>query len=341
MEIGIDTFAAAQLSPDRQVVINSEKSLKELLDRVVASDEMGLDIFGLGEHHRKEFLDSSPNLLLAAAAVKTKRIRLTSAVTVLSAHDPVRIFQDFATIDLLSNGRAEMVAGRGSFIDAFPLFGLELRDYDHLFEEKLDLLLRIMKEPVITWSGKYRPALHQQSIYPRPLQNPFPIWLGAGGTPESFVRAGRLGLPLMVAIIGGETHRFRPLVDLYREAGAKAGFSKEQLKIGLHSFGYVAENSQQAADDAFAGLSTNFQEIRKERGWPQMTREQFDYQCAPLGAYLIGSPDEVAEKILRHSEALGGISRVTFQMDGMQVGHEKLLKAIELIGTKIKPQIQG
>lgn len=337
MELGIDSFAAAQLSPDKKKVVNAAESIHHLVERIVLADQVGLDIFGIGEHHRKEFLDSAPALILAAAAARTQQIRLTSAVTVLSAADPVRVFQEYATLDLLSRGRAEMVVGRGSFIDAFPLFGYDLDDYDALFAEKLDLLLQIQRNETVNWSGRFRPALREQAIYPRPLQEQLPIWLGVGGTPQSFVRAGALGLPLMVAVIGGETHRFRPLVDLYREAGRKAGYTPEQLPVGLHSFGYVAETSQMAADEAYPGLASAFEDIRRERGWPPLTRAQFDHQNGPLGAYLIGSPEDVAEKIRRHSAALGGISRVTFQMDGLQLSQEKYLNAVELLGKKVKP----
>ena len=311
-----------------------------MLDRIEHADKAGLDIFGIGEHHRKEFLDSAPTMILAAAAACTKRIRLTSAVTVLSAADPVRVFQNFATLDLISKGRAEMVVGRGSFIEAFPLFGLNLQDYDALFIEKLDLLLNIRKNEFVTWSGKFRPALHNQPIYPRPLQNPLPVWLGVGGTPQSFVRAGTLGLPLMVAIIGGETHRFRPLVDLYREAGKKAGHSPEQLKVGLHSIGYVASTTQQAINDFYPGYAETFTRIGKERGWPPVTRAHFDAQNGQRGALLVGGPEEVAEKILRHSEALGGISRVTFQMDNAALSHEKLMQAIELVSARVVPLLR-
>ena len=283
----------------------------------------------------KSFLIRHLPLFLAAAAARTKRIRLTSAVTVLSAADPVRVFQNFATLDLISNGRAEMVVGRGSFIESFPLFGFNLEDYDALFSEKLDLLLNIRANEVVNWSGKFRPALRNQAIYPRPLQNPLPIWLGVGGTPESFIRAGTLGLPLMVAIIGGETHRFRPLVDLYRQAGKKAGHAPEQLKVGLHSLGYVANTRQEAIDDFFPGYAETFTRIGKERGWPPVTLARFEAQIGPLGALLVGSPEEIAAKILQHSDALGGISRLSFQMDNAALPQSKLLKSIELIGSRV------
>ncbi|HMF72911.1 MAG TPA: LLM class flavin-dependent oxidoreductase, partial [Flavitalea sp.] len=250
MEIGIDSFAA-MFSGNASKSINDADSLSQLLDRIEHADHAGIDVFGIGEHHRKGFLDAAPSVILAAAAARTKRIRLTSAVTVLSAADPVRVFQEFATLDLISRGRAEMVVGRGSSIEAFPLFGFDLEDYDALFAEKLDLLLNIRKNEFVTWSGKFRAPLRNQPVYPRPLQQPLPVWLGVGGTPESFIRAGSLGLPLMVAIIGGETHRFRPLVDLYREAGKKAGFLPEQLKVGMHSLGYVAETTEQALNEFY------------------------------------------------------------------------------------------
>ncbi|MFN8360600.1 MAG: LLM class flavin-dependent oxidoreductase [Candidatus Kapaibacterium sp.] len=335
MEIGIDSFAAV---PTRESMTNAQ-ALGELLDRIEAADRAGLDIFGIGEHHRKEFLDSAPTMILAAAAARTKRIRLTSAVTVLSAADPVRVFQNFATLDLLSGGRAEIVAGRGSFIEAFPLFGLDLDDYDALFTEKLNLLLAIRDNEVVNWSGEFRPALRHQAIYPRPLQAKLPIWVGVGGTPASFVRAGELGLPLMVAVIGGETYRFRPLIDLYREAGKRAGHRPEDLQVGLHSLGFVAETSEEAIAEYYPGYAEMFTKIGRERGLPPVSRARFDAQNGPTGALLVGNPEEVAAKILRHSESLGGISRFTFQMDA-GVPHEKLLKAIELIGEQVIPLVK-
>jgi probable LLM family oxidoreductase len=336
MEIGIDSFAA-MMSGNEENAISDEVAMEQLLDRIAFADEVGLDYFGIGEHHRKGFLDSAPTLILAAAAALTKKIRLGTAVTVLSAADPVRVFQNHATLDLISKGRAEMVAGRGSFIDAYPLFGLDLNDYDALFIEKLDLLLKIRDNESITWSGKFRPALRNQSIYPRPVQDPFPIWLGVGGTPESFVRAGTLGLPLMVAIIGGETHRFRPLVDLYREAGKRAGHAPDQLKVGLHSLGYVGESTEKAFEEFYPGYAAAMTKIGKERGWPPTTRAHFEAQAGPRGALLVGGPEDVAAKILRHAEALGGISRVTFQLDTAELPHQKIKDCIELIGKKLKP----
>src|SRR3982074_1679900 len=255
MQIGVDSFGAVISDPATGLTLSPVQRMDNLLDEIVLADQVGLDVFGIGEHHRSEFVDSAPVVILGAAAARTTNIRLTSAVTVLSAADPVRIFQAFATLDLISGGRAEMVVGRGSFIDAFPLFGYNLKDYDELFAEKLELLLKIRESEVVTWSGKFRPPLVNQPVYPRPLQNPFPVWLGVGGTPESFIRAGMLGLPLMVAVIGGETHRFRPLVDLYREAGKRAGYKPEELKVGLHSLGYVADTTQQALDDFYPGYA--------------------------------------------------------------------------------------
>ena len=341
MEIGIDSFASNMASDGTGKAAHSVQVIQELLERIEKADEAGLDVFGIGEHHRKEFLDSAPTIILAAAAARTKRIRLTSAVTVLSAADPVRVFQNFATLDLVSHGRAEMVVGRGSFIESFPLFGLNLQDYDELFSEKLELLLAIRKNEVVSWSGKFRPTLRNQAIYPRPLQNQLPIWLGVGGTPESFIRAGVLGLPLMIAIIGGETHRFRPLVDLYRQAGKEAGHPPEILKVGLHSLGYVANTTQEAIDEYYPGYAETFTRIGKERGWPPVTRAGFDAQRGPSGAFLVGSPEEVARKIIRHSDSLGGISRVAFQMDNAGLSHAKLLQAIELIGSRVAPIVNG
>ena len=340
MEIGVDSFVAATVDPATGGAVHPARHLSELLEAIRLADEVGLDVFGIGEHHRREFLDSAPTMILAAAAARTRHIRLTSAVTVLSAADPVRVFQEFATLDLLSGGRAEIVAGRGSFIEAFPLFGLELEDYDSLFAEKLDLLLKIRENTHVHWSGKHRAALTGQGVYPRPLQDPLPVWLGVGGTPGSFVRAGTLGLPLMVAIIGGEHHRFRPLIDRYREAGRRAGHSPDRLKVGIHSLGYVAKNSAKAADDFFPGYAKSFSEIGKERGWPPVTRAHFDALLGPTGALLVGDPETVAEKILRVNESLGGISRVTFQMSVASLPHAKMLRAIELLGTRVAPFVR-
>jgi len=340
MQIGIDSFAAVVSDPETGVTLSPAERLSNLLDEIETADRVGLDSFGVGEHHRPEFLDSAPVLILAAAAARTKRIRLNSAVTVLSADDPVRVFQNFATLDLLSQGRAELVVGRGSFVEAYPLFGLELQDYDSLFSEKLNLLLEIRKSNHVRWSGKHRAPLTGQGIYPRPLQNPLPIWLGVGGTPESFVRAGTLGLPLMVAIIGGEFRRFRPLVDLYREAGRRAGYSADQLRVGIHAIGFLGDTTQQAADDFYPGYERLFGTIGKERGWPPPNRAQFDATRGPTGAYLMGDVETVVDKILYLNQVLGGISRISFQMTNVLLTHLKMLHAIELLGTRVAPRVR-
>ena len=338
MQVGIDSFAAAYTEASRQV--GPADRLRDLIEQIEHADEAGLDVFGIGEHHRAEYLDSAPAVILGAAAARTRRIRLTSAVTVLSSADPVRVFQNFATLDLLSGGRAEMVVGRGSFIESFPLFGLRLEDYDSLFAEKLDLLLQIRENEHVHWSGEHRPSLSGQGVYPRPVQDPLPIWLGVGGTPKSFARAGALGLPLMVAIIGGEVKRFRPLVDLYRETGRQAGHPPERLRVGVHMPGYVAPTTREAAGDFFPGWASAIASVAKERGWPPVTRADFDAQRGPEGALLVGSPDEVAEKVARHSETLGGVSRVSFQMNPASLPQGKLLRAIEAIGDRVAPVLR-
>jgi probable LLM family oxidoreductase len=339
MQIGIDSFAAAISDPVSGEKLSPAERLHRLLDEIELADKVGLDVFGIGEHHRPEFLDSAPPIILAAAAARTKNIRLTSAVTVLSAADPVRVFQEFATLDLISNGRAEIVAGRGSFIESYPLFGLQLEDYDSLFQEKLELLLKIREKTNVTWSGKHRPALTGQGIYPRPLQNPLPIWVGVGGTPESFVRAGMLGLPLMVAIIGGEPRRFAPLVDLYRRAGAQAGHAPEDLRVGLHVFGYVGESLRAAGDTIYPGWHRMFTKVSRERGFPTPTRAQFDATSGPDGAFFLGDPDTFAAKLRRVSAQLGGVDRVSLQMTNPLLAHADLLRGIELLGTEVVPQV--
>jgi probable LLM family oxidoreductase len=335
MQIGVDSFGAVISDPATGLTVSALQRMDNLLDEIVLADQVGLDVFGIGEHHRSEFVDSAPPVILGAAATRTKNIRLTSAVTVLSAADPVRIFQEFATLDLISHGRAEIVAGRGSSIEAFPLFGFDLDDYDSLFSEKLELLLKIRENTRVHWTGRHRAPLTGQAVYPRPLQNPLPIWVGVGGTPESFVRAGTLGLPLMVAIIGGEPKRFRPLIDFYREAGRRAGHSAEKLVVGLHAIGFLGDTTQEAADDFYPGYAHAFTEIGKERGWPSATRAQFDALRGPTGALIIGDPEKVAEKILYMNEALGGLSRITFQMGVSALPHEKMLRSIELLGTGV------
>ena len=298
MEIGIDSFASALYGSHS---LSSVDAMEQLLDRISLADQAGLHVFGIGEHHKKEFLDSATAVILAAAASRTKRIRLTSAVSVLSTADPVRVYQDFATLDLISKGRAELVVGRGSSVEAYPLFGFSLNDYDALFQEKLDLLLKIRDNEFVSWSGRFRPAISNLPVYPRAVQHKLPVWLGVGGTPESFIRAGQLGLPLMVAIIGGHTARFRPLVDLYREAGQKAGFTPDQLSVGLHSPGYVASSMEQAITDYYPGYAELWTKLGRERGWPPVTKAQFNSLVSPTGVLVLGGPEQVAEKLLRHS----------------------------------------
>ncbi|OLV18896.1 Atu2307/SP_0267 family LLM class monooxygenase [Deinococcus marmoris] len=341
MQIGIDSFAAVVSDPQTGETLGAADRLNNLLEEIETADHAGIDVFGIGEHHRPEYLDSAPALILAAAAARTQRIRLTSAVTVLSANDPVRIFQEFATLDLLSRGRAELVVGRGSFVEAYPLFGLALEDYDSLFAEKLELLLRIRDESHVHWSGQHRAALTGQGIYPRPLQEKLPIWLGVGGTPASFVRAGTLGLPLMVAIIGGEFRQFRPLIDLYRRAGQQAGFTPEQLQVGVHAFGFVGETPEAARDAFWPGHQRLFSAIGQERGWRPPTREQFDATCGPMGAYLIGDVQTVAQKALDMDRMLGGLSRLTFQMTNVLMPHAEMLRGIERLGTQVMPLLRG
>jgi probable LLM family oxidoreductase len=340
MQLGIDSFAASIPDPLTGVTLQPVERMQNLLAEMELADQIGLDVFGIGEHHRAEFLDSAPAVILAAAASRTKQIRLASAVKVLSADDPVRVFQEFATLDLISKGRAEIVVGRGSFTESFPLFGLPYEDYDSLFAEKLDLLLKIREETHVHWSGRHRAALTGQAIFPRPLQNPLPIWLGVGGTPQSFVRAGVLGLPLMVAIIGGEPHRFRPLIDLYREAGRRAGHAPEKLMVGIHSIGFLGETTELAADDFFPGYAQTFTQIGKERGWPPTTRAQFDATRGPTGALIIGDAETCVRKILHIHESLGGITRLTFQMGVSTLPQPKMMRAIEILGTQVKPLLR-
>ena len=340
MEIGIDSFASVETS----TIESGEqrvKAMKNLIDRIVMADKVGLDYFGVGEHHKKGNLDSVPSNILSAAAALTKNIRLSSAVTVLSADDPVRVFQQFATLDLISDGRAEIIAGRGSSIEAYPLFGYNLDEYDALYDEKIRLLLQIRDNEYVDWRGEFRPPIFNLPVFPRPKQEKLPIWIGVGGTPQSFIRAGTLGLPLMIAIIGGDTHRFKPLVDLYREAGSKAGFAPTDLKVGVHSLGYVAETTEQAIEEYGPGHVKMMNKIGKERGWPSMNLEQFMNQLSPLNSLLVGSPEEVANKIVRHSKALGGVDRFSFQMDvsNLSSQNEKLLNSIKLIGEKVKPLV--
>ena len=339
MHVGVDSFVSAVTDPTTERLVGPAERIEHLLEEIALADTSGLYSFGIGEHHREEYYDSAPPVILGAAAARTSRIRLGSAVAVLSAADPVRVFQQFATLDLIAKGRIDLVVGRGSFTEAFPLFGLELADYDDLFAEKLELLLQIRDSVHVTWSGRHRPPLTGQGVYPRPVQDPLPIWVGVGGTPESFVRAGLLGLPLMVAIIGGEPRRFAPLVDLYRRAGAEAGHPPEALQVGLHVFGYVGDSVQAAADTIFPGWHQMFTAVSRERGFPAPSRAQFDATSGPDGAFFLGDPDTIATKLRRVSEQLGGVDRVSIQMTNPRLAHADLLRGIELLGTEVVPQV--
>jgi probable LLM family oxidoreductase len=339
MELGIYSFGEATPDPKTGQTISAHERVKRLLDEIELADMVGLDVYGLGEHHRQEFVVSAPAVVLAAAATRTKRIRLTSAVSVISSDDPVRVFQNFATLDLVSDGRAEIMAGRGSFTESFPLFGYDLADYDDLFEEKLGLLLRIRESERVTWHGTHRAPIQNLPIYPRPVQNPLPVWIAVGGHPESVVRAGRLGLPLALAIIGGQPRRFVPLIDLYRETGRRAGHDPAKLRVSINSHGLIEEDSRQAADDAYAAYLYVMTKIGRERGWPPPTREQFEAERGPLGANLVGTPDEVAAKIIYEHE-LFGHDRFLIQLSVGTLPHEKVLHAIELFGTKVAPIVR-
>lgn len=340
MDIGIDSFAAILPDPATGALPSATDRMAELLEEVEVADRVGLDVFGIGEHHRAEFLDSAPSIILAAAAARTSRIRLTSAVTILSAADPVRVFQEFATIDLISRGRVELVVGRGSFGEAFPLFGLDTRAYDELFAENLALFLKLGETSHPTWQGRFRPALNGQGVFPRPHQPRLPVWVGVGGSPQSFARAGTLGLPLMVAIIGGTFDRFRPAVDYYREAGAEAGHDPAKLKVGIHAMGFVGETDAAARDAFFPGWAHLTGKVGRERGWSPPTRAQFDDMAGPEGAFLVGSPETVAAKMLRASEALGGVSRITFQMSTASLETAAMKRSIEFLGTEVAPMVR-
>jgi len=337
VEIGIDSFAMLAINPRTGHLQSASDRMESLLAEVELADQVGLDVFGMGEHHRENALDSAPAVILAAAAARTKAIRLTSAVAVISAADPVRVFQEFATLDLISKGRAELVVGRGSFTEAYPLFGYHLRDYDALFSEKLDLLLKLNEVPHIRWSGRFRPALNGEGVYPRPHQDRLPIWLGVGGTPSSFERAGTLGLPLMVAIIGGTFEGFRPAVDLYRRAMQVAGHPLAEQRVGVHAMGFVADTDEAAREAFFPGWFQAMSTVGQERGWPPPTRYQFEAMCGPAGAFLVGSPQTVAAKMRACSHALGGVSRITFQMSPAALETEAMRRSIELLGTAVVP----
>lgn len=339
MELGLYSFAEATPDPVTGHTVSPAERLRDLLEEIELADQVGLDVFGVGEHHRPDYVVSAPAVVLAAAAARTKRIRLTSAVTVLSSDDPVRVFQDFATLDLLSAGRAEIMAGRGSFIESFPLFGQELDEYDELFSEKLDLLLKLREDARVTWSGRHRPALADLGVYPRPLQEPLPVWIAVGGTPQSVVRAATLGLPLALAIIGGAPERFVPLIELYREAAARAGHDPKKLPVGINSHGFIADSSQQAADDAFPPYAEVMTRIGRERGWPPATRQRFDAERSRRGALLVGNAQEVAEKIL-YEYGLFRNQRFLVQLSVGTMPHDKIMRAIELLGTEVAPLVR-
>ncbi|HVD60726.1 MAG TPA: LLM class flavin-dependent oxidoreductase [Gemmatimonadaceae bacterium] len=339
MEIGIYTFAETTRDPRTGNLISAEQRLADLLEEIALADEVGLDVYGVGEHHRPDFAVSAPAVVLGAAAVRTKKIRLTSAVTVLSSDDPVRVFQDFATLDLLSGGRAEIMAGRGSFIESFPLFGYDLDDYDELFDEKLRLLLELREQEHVTWEGEHRPALGGQGVYPRPVQNPLPIWVAVGGTPQSVVRAATLGLPMALAIIGGSPERFKPFVDLYRATAAKSGRDPATLPVSINSHAFIAEDSREAADIFFPPYAEVMSRIGRERGWPPTTRAQFETSRSPQGALFVGNPEEVIEKILFQHE-LFHHDRFMAQLTVGTMPHEKVMKAIELLGTRVAPVVR-
>ena len=335
MELGLYTFADMPASAG----ITPEQRMRNLLDEAELAEQVGLDVFGVGEHHRPDFVVSSPAVALAGIATRTERIRLTSAVTVLSSDDPVRVFQDFATLDLLSGGRAEIMVGRGSFIESFPLFGYDLDDYDELFSEKLELLLALRESERVTWSGRHRAPLADAGVYPRPVQDPLPLWVAVGGSPQSILRAGGLGLPLALAIIGGEPERFAPLVQLYRDAARQAGHDPARLPVGINSHTYVADTPEQAAGEFFPAYAGMMTRIGRERGWSAMTRDQFDFLRSPRGALVVGSPEEVVQKILFQHE-LFGHDRYLAQISVGDLPHPQVLRAIELLGTEVAPAVR-
>lgn len=340
MELGITTFAETYPDPLSGEKVSHGERLRQVLDEIVLAEEVGLDVFGVGEHHRPDFAASSPAMVLAAAAGRTHRIRLSPAVIILSSADPVRTFQDFATLDLVSSGRAELLVGRGSFIESFPLFGYSLADYDELFSEKLDLLLAIRDNQRVTWSGKHRPALDDQAIYPRPQQDPLPVWVGVGGTPESIVRAGTRGLPVALAIIGGNPDRFTFFADLHRRMLVESGFDPANVPLAVHAHGYIGDDPDQVADEYYPSYAVAMSTIGRERGWGPMTRQQFDMMRAPAGSLVIGDVEAVAAKIIRMREILG-IQRFMLHISVGTLPHDKVMRAIELFGTKVAPIVNA
>ncbi len=336
MEIGV--FSFVERTPEAEGgTVSAEQRLRDLMEEIELADHVGLDVFGIGEHHRPDYTASAPAVILAAAAMRTRRIRLTSAVTVLSSDDPIRVFQAFSTVDLLSGGRAEIMVGRGSFTESFPLFGYDLNDYDTLFAEKLDLLLKLRQGEKISWSGKHRPPIVDRGAYPQPIQNPIPVWIAVGGTPSSAARAGTLGLPLALGIIGGQPDRFAPFAEIHRRAARDAGHEMPPMSINSH--GYLAENSQDAADDAFGPFSDTMNRIGRERGWPPMSREQFEASRTLHGANFVGSPQEVIDKILYQHEIFHH-HRFMLQITVGSFPHHKVMRAIELLGTAVAPVVR-
>lgn len=340
MELGITTFAETYPDPKTGEMIGHGQRLRQVLQEIVLAEQVGLGVYGVGEHHRPDFASSSPAVVLAAAAGMTSRIRLTPAVVILSSDDPVRVFQDYATLDLVSNGRAELLVGRGSFIESFPLFGYSLSDYDELFSEKLDLLLAIRDQERVTWSGKFRPPLQDQAIYPRPQQDPFPIWVGVGGSPESIVRAATHGLPVALAIIGGNPDRFAFFADLHRRTLVETGHDAASAPLAVHAHGYVTDSDERAADEYYNAYAVAMTQLGRERGWGPMTRSQFEMMRSPEGSLVLGDVETVAAKIIRMREVLG-IDRFMLHISVGTLPHEQVLHAIELLGTKVAPLVQG
>lgn len=338
-EIGVVSFVERTADPATGHLISPQQRMQNLIETAVLADQVGLDVFGVGEHHRPDYIASAPAVILAAIATRTKRIRLTSAVTVLSSDDPVRVFQNFATLDLISGGRAEIMAGRGSFIESFPLFGYDLNDYESLFTEKLELLLEIREGERVTWSGQHRAALENLGVYPRPVQEPLPVWLAVGGTPQSVVRAATLGLPLAIAIIGGMPERFRPLAELYRDTARKVGRDPSTLPLSINSHGLIADSARQAMDDYYPSATLLMNKIGRERGWPPITRAQFEGARALRGSDFVGHPDQIIEKIL-FQHRLFGHQRLLLQLGVGTIAHAKMLRAVELLGTRVAPVVR-
>lgn len=339
MEIGITTFVENTPDPQTGKTLPAHERMANLMEEVELADQVGLDVFAIGEHHRPDFVVSSPAVVLAAAAMKTKNIKLSSAVTVLSSDDPVRVFQDFAQVDLLSNGRAEIIAGRGSFIESFPLFGNDLKDYDSLFAEKLELLIALNKSEKVTWKGKHRPAIDNLGVYPRPYNPEIPIWVGVGGTPNSVIRAATLGLPMALAIIGGMPERFVDFTDLYKETWKKVGHDESKLQLAINSHGYIADDSQQAADEFYGPYAYVMSKLGQERGWSPMDKQYFEYMRSPKGSLLVGSPQQVIDKILYEHELFGN-TRFMLHISVGTLPHKNVMRSIELLGNIVAPAVK-